>query len=57
VKISVLDAGCLANKSLSCQNEGICMSNGLCDCKYGFGGPTCSDCLFFYLLYNLSKLK
>ena len=40
------DVGCLANGSLSCRNEGICMPNGLCDCKYGFGGSTCSDCLF-----------
>ena len=40
----LLVIGCLASASLSCLNDGRCLPNGLCDCKYGFSGPTCSEC-------------
>ena len=40
---SILDKGCNLGGSLTCQNNGSCLSTGLCECKQGFLGATCSE--------------
>ena len=53
--------------SLTCQNNGTCLSNGLCECRQGFTGLACSMCVpnFFIesvilntcsKIFNLKKL-
>ena len=44
------DIGCLANQSLSCLNDGICLSNGICRCEYGYSGATCAECKFHEII-------
>ena len=39
-----LGVGCLAGGTLECVNGGQCLSNGVCECKIGFSGTTCSNC-------------
>ena len=42
-KLYYKDIGCRAGGSLSCLNEGKCMPNGICECKQGYYGSTCSN--------------
>ena len=44
MKICFEDIGCNTGGYLSCQNEGMCLENGNCNCSFGFSGPTCSTC-------------
>ena len=49
---SILDKGCNMGGLLACQNNGLCLSNGFCECKQRFSGTTCS-----IKLSNLSKIR
>ena len=39
-----LDKGCNSGGVFTCLNGGKCLSSGLCECKQGFLGATCSEC-------------
>lgn len=43
-KSYVLVNGCNAGGSLTCVNSAICLTNGTCQCTYGFTGTTCQTC-------------
>ena len=52
----IQDAGCNSKGQLSCQNKGVCLSNGFCECKNGYSGSDCSICIIklfscAYLVY------
>ena len=40
----LLDLGCNSGGLLNCFNEGSWRPNGMCDCKFGYSGETCSTC-------------
>ena len=42
--LAFLDKGCKFEGVWSCLNGGTCNSNGMCICKNGFSGLTCSIC-------------
>jgi hypothetical protein len=39
-----IDLGCYAGGSLKCENGGFCKIPGICECKNGYTGKTCSKC-------------
>ena len=40
--------GCQAGESLSCLNNGKCLSNGICECSIGYSSSRCEDCELNY---------
>ena len=52
----MVDIGCYAGGELSCLNDGKCL-NGVCECRPGYKGKTCSDGLIILIIeYNLVSL-
>ena len=43
-----LDAGCNAGQEFKCLNDGLCLKNGICECKSGFRGITCREGELFF---------
>ncbi len=43
--------GCNNKDSFSCQNNGTCKLNGVCECEFGFTGFTCSKCNLSFFTY------
>jgi hypothetical protein len=56
IKINCLVIGCNAGECLSCANEGICLLNGTCLCKFGFSGDNCENCKKIKLWFIINQL-
>ena len=39
----IQDAGCNAGEEFKCLNDGVCLKNGICECKSGLRGSTCRE--------------
>ena len=41
----VLDKGCNSGEVFTCLNGGKCLSTGFCECKAGYIGTICVECV------------